>query len=54
MDAGAPWAQCWRMTAPRPFRYKLLGHSGPRVSEARRGTMIFGEDWGFGSGKEEC
>src|SRR5215208_5113986 len=35
------------------MRYKLLGNSGLRVSELCLGTMTFGEDWGFGSSKEE-
>jgi aryl-alcohol dehydrogenase-like predicted oxidoreductase len=36
------------------MRYKLLGNSGLRVSELCLGTMTFGEDWGWGSNKEEC
>lgn len=36
------------------MRYRLLGHSGLRVSEASLGTMTFGEDWGWGSGKDEA
>jgi aryl-alcohol dehydrogenase-like predicted oxidoreductase len=35
------------------MRYKLLGKSGLRVSELCLGTMTFGEDWGWGSLKEE-
>jgi len=35
------------------MRYRLLGNSGLRVSEAALGTMTFGEDWGWGSAKEE-
>lgn len=35
------------------MRYKLLGHSGLRVSEICLGTMTFGEDWGWGASKEE-
>jgi aryl-alcohol dehydrogenase-like predicted oxidoreductase len=35
------------------MRYRLLGNSGLRVSEAALGTMTFGEDWGWGSPKEE-
>lgn len=31
------------------MRYKLLGHSGLRVSELALGTMTFGEDWGWGA-----
>ena len=36
------------------MRYRLLGHSGLRVSEAALGTMTFGEEWGWGSGKDEA
>jgi aryl-alcohol dehydrogenase-like predicted oxidoreductase len=36
------------------MRYQLLGRSGLRVSEICLGTMTFGEDWGWGSPKEEC
>jgi aryl-alcohol dehydrogenase-like predicted oxidoreductase len=36
------------------MRYKLLGRSGLRVSEAALGTMTFGEEWGWGASKEEC
>jgi aryl-alcohol dehydrogenase-like predicted oxidoreductase len=35
------------------MRYKLLGKSGLRVSEICLGVMTFGEDWGWGSSKEE-
>src|SRR6187397_324941 len=35
------------------MRYKLLGPSGLRVSELCLGTMTFGEDWGWGSSKDE-
>ena len=35
------------------MRYHLLGRSGLRVSEISLGTMTFGEDWGWGSGKDE-
>jgi aryl-alcohol dehydrogenase-like predicted oxidoreductase len=35
------------------MRYKLLGKSGLRVSELCLGTMTFGEDWGWGSSREE-
>jgi aryl-alcohol dehydrogenase-like predicted oxidoreductase len=34
-------------------RYRLLGHSGLRVSEAALGAMTFGEDWGWGAAKDE-
>jgi aryl-alcohol dehydrogenase-like predicted oxidoreductase len=36
------------------MRYRLLGHSGLRVSEAALGTMTFGEDWGWGTAKGEA
>jgi aryl-alcohol dehydrogenase-like predicted oxidoreductase len=36
------------------MRYKLLGHSGLRVSELCLGTMTFGEEWGWGASYEEC
>ncbi len=35
------------------MKYRLLGHSGVRVSELCLGTMTFGEDWGWGASKEE-
>jgi aryl-alcohol dehydrogenase-like predicted oxidoreductase len=35
-------------------RYRLLGNSGLRVSEAALGTMTFGDDWGWGSAKDEA
>jgi aryl-alcohol dehydrogenase-like predicted oxidoreductase len=35
------------------MRYKLLGHSGLRISELCLGTMTFGEDWGWGASQEE-
>jgi aryl-alcohol dehydrogenase-like predicted oxidoreductase len=35
------------------MRYKLLGHSGLRVSELALGTMTFGEEWGWGAPKDE-
>ena len=36
------------------MKYRLLGDSGLRVSEASLGTMTFGEDWGWGSAKDEA
>ena len=36
------------------MKYRLLGNSGLRVSELALGTMTFGEEWGWGSGKEEA
>ena len=35
------------------MRYKLLGKSGLRVSELCLGAMTFGEEWGWGSSKDE-
>jgi aryl-alcohol dehydrogenase-like predicted oxidoreductase len=35
------------------MRYQLLGRSGLRVSEICLGIMTFGEEWGWGSSKEE-
>ncbi len=36
------------------MKYRLLGNSGLRVAEFALGTMTFGEDWGWGSSKEEA
>jgi aryl-alcohol dehydrogenase-like predicted oxidoreductase len=36
------------------MRYRLLGSSGLRVSEAALGTMTFGDDWGWGAEKDEA
>jgi len=36
------------------MNYRLFGKSGLRVSEISLGTMTFGEDWGWGSPKEEA
>ena len=36
------------------MRYRLLGNSGLRVSEAALGTMTFGDEWGWGSVKDEA
>ena len=35
------------------MRFRLLGNSGLRVSELCLGTMTFGEEWGWGSSKDE-
>src|SRR5580693_6473202 len=35
------------------MKYRLLGNSGLRVSEAALGTMTFGDDWGWGVAKDE-
>jgi aryl-alcohol dehydrogenase-like predicted oxidoreductase len=37
-----------------PMNYRLLGNSGLRVAELSLGTMTFGEEWGWGSPKEEA
>jgi hypothetical protein len=36
------------------MKYRLLGNSGLRVSEMALGAMTFGEDWGWGSAKDEA
>jgi len=36
------------------MQYRLLGHSGLRVSEAALGAMTFGEEWGWGASKDEA
>src|SRR6202049_3237655 len=36
------------------MNYRLLGQSGLRVSEFALGTMTFGDDWGWGSAKDEA
>lgn len=36
------------------MKYRLFGNSGLRVSEMSLGTMTFGEDWGWGSAKDEA
>src|SRR6516225_4644962 len=36
------------------MNYRLLGNSGLRVAEISLGTMTFGEDWGWGSSKDEA
>ncbi len=36
------------------MNYRLLGNSGLRVAEVCLGTMTFGEEWGWGSGREEA
>jgi aryl-alcohol dehydrogenase-like predicted oxidoreductase len=35
------------------MKYRLLGNSGLRVSEVSLGTMTFGEEFGWGSAKDE-
>jgi aryl-alcohol dehydrogenase-like predicted oxidoreductase len=36
------------------MKYRLLGNSGLRVSEAALGTMTFGDDWGWGTARDEA
>jgi aryl-alcohol dehydrogenase-like predicted oxidoreductase len=36
------------------MKYRLLGNSGLRVSEAALGTMTFGEEWGWGAAKDDA
>lgn len=36
------------------MNYQLLGRSGLRVSDLCLGGMTFGEDWGWGAGKDEA
>jgi aryl-alcohol dehydrogenase-like predicted oxidoreductase len=36
------------------MKYRLLGNGDLRVSEAALGTMTFGEEWGWGSAKDEA
>jgi aryl-alcohol dehydrogenase-like predicted oxidoreductase len=36
------------------MRYRLLGNSGLRVSEAALGAMTFGDEWGWGAAKDEA
>jgi aryl-alcohol dehydrogenase-like predicted oxidoreductase len=36
------------------MNYQLLGRSGLRVSDLCLGTMTFGEDWGWGTDKDEA
>lgn len=36
------------------MNYRLLGHSGLRVSEVSLGAMTFGDAWGWGSPKEDA
>jgi aryl-alcohol dehydrogenase-like predicted oxidoreductase len=36
------------------MKYRLLGNSGLRVSEAALGAMTFGDEWGWGSRKDEA
>ena len=38
----------------KSMNYQLLGRSGLRVSDLCLGTMTFGEDWGWGTPKDEA
>src|SRR6478672_10209007 len=53
------WSCALRFSSSHPktgdvMKYRLLGRSGLRVSELCLGTMTFGEDWGWGSPKDEA
>src|SRR6202041_1660008 len=65
LKMGASTADCtWQRAEPIPellnpgrntiMKYRLLGKSGLRVSEASFGTMTFGDEWGWGSEKAEA
>src|ERR1700692_3362951 len=65
LKMGASTADCiWQKAGPIPellnperntiIKYRLLGKSGLRVSEASLGTMTFGDEWGWGSPKAEA
>jgi aryl-alcohol dehydrogenase-like predicted oxidoreductase len=42
------------MRKVKTMKYRLLGNSGLRVAEMSLGTMTFGEDWGWGAGRDEA
>src|ERR1700688_3644461 len=65
LKMGVSTADCiWQRAEPIPelldperntiMKYRLLGKSGLRVSEASLGTMTFGDEWGWGSPKAEA
>src|ERR1700730_6309397 len=65
LKMGASTADCiWQRAESIPellnperstiMKYRLLGKSGLRVSEASLGTMTFGDEWGWGSPKAEA
>src|ERR1700738_5105698 len=65
LKMGASTPDCiWRIAESIPellnperntiMKYRLLGKSGLRVSEASLGTMTFGDEWGWGSPKAEA
>src|SRR5947209_12195805 len=63
LKTGASTADCiWQGAESTPewharrtnMKYRLLGKSGLRVSEAALGAMTFGDEWGWGSPKAEA
>jgi aryl-alcohol dehydrogenase-like predicted oxidoreductase len=49
-----PYRYCtFKIPEVKSMNYRLFGNSGLRVSEISLGTMTFGEDWGWGSPKDE-
>src|SRR6267154_2226067 len=63
LKMGASTADCiWQRAESIPelherntnMKYRLLDKSGLRVSEASLGTMTFGDEWGWGSPKDEA
>src|SRR6202043_3269859 len=63
LKMGASTAGCiWQRAESIPelhersanMKYRLLGKSGLRVSEAALGTMTFGDEWGWASPKAEA
>src|SRR5580704_9202153 len=63
LKMGASTADCiWPIAESIPelhersanMKYRLLGKSGLRVSEAALGTMTFGDERGWGSPKDEA
>src|SRR5260221_1377936 len=65
LKMGASTADCiWQRAESIPellnperstiMKYRLLGKSGRRFSEASLGTMTFGDEWGWGSPKAEA
>src|ERR1700688_200092 len=63
LKMGASTADCIRQRAESipelherrtNMKYRLLGNSGLRVSEAALGAMTFGDEWGWGSLKAEA
>jgi aryl-alcohol dehydrogenase-like predicted oxidoreductase len=49
-----PYDERIELSKETQMRYRLLGNSGLRVSEAALGTMTFGEEWGWGAAKDEA